>query len=559
MCRKLAIVTLLYSADYLPGVFALGHQVNKLLKEAGRKDRIDACLVVTTPLFNDILSDLAKDLLKTIYDDIVLVNPLECQDESIQRNSENLALLERPELSFALIKARLWELTQYEQVLYLDSDTLPLNKDFLRLFDIMSKQTKLQIGAVADIGWPDMFNSGVMMLIPDADTASVLQNYVIENTSIDGADQGILNQFFNQNCCTDELLKESFPREWVQLSFTYNVTTPNLGYESSPAMNYFKPTIKLIHFIGQHKPWSLWSQTNFVRNEYNTQWNGVYEEFKQENKLVDDVSKIDISDFNEDNNVQTASQETIPQTASSGAIPQDNDFSTEKEVETIDTKQEDTRVQLNEPAPVPVPLDFTEWLTTFINKDNVNSQAMNKMHEHEGNDSGFDKDDAKSDEDIYVNNSDAKPDQESIADKNDAKSDQDGHVNNNDSNPDQESHADVTQDPITYKDDILEDIEPPVPTEDDVKLLEQDEEGYDEFLPDVCDADVINNEEGEDFDVGKVGRSVEDALEKENPTEDEPNNSHQEMPNFRFDWEDSDYLSKVERYFPDDVFEYAVE
>ncbi|CAI1555550.1 hypothetical protein SEUBUCD646_0K02740 [Saccharomyces eubayanus] len=559
MCRKLAIVTLLYSADYLPGVFALGHQVNKLLKEAGRKDRIDACLVVTTPLFNDILSDLAKDLLKTIYDDIVLVNPLECQDESIQRNSENLALLERPELSFALIKARLWELTQYEQVLYLDSDTLPLNKDFLRLFDIMSKQTKLQIGAVADNGWPDIFNSGVMMLIPDADTASVLQNYVIENTSIDGADQGILNQFFNQNCCTDELLKESFPREWVQLSFTYNVTTPNLGYESSPAMNYFKPTIKLIHFIGQHKPWSLWSQTNFVRNEYNTQWNGVYEEFKQENKLVDDVSKIDISDFNEDNNVQTASQETIPQTASSGAIPQDNDFSTEKEVETIDTKQEDTRVQLNKPAPVPVPLNFTEWLTTFINKDNVNSQAMNKMHEHEGNDSGFDKDDAKSDEDIYVNNSDAKPDQESIADKNVAKSDQDGHVNNNDSNPDQESHADVTQDPITYKDDISEDIEPPVPTEDDVKLLEQDEEGYDEFLLDVCDADAINNEEGEDFDVGKVGRSVEDALEKENPTEDEPKNSPQEMPNFRFDWEDSDYLSKVERYFPDDVFEYAVE
>ncbi|QID86497.1 hypothetical protein GRS66_009129 [Saccharomyces pastorianus] len=559
MCRKLAIVTLLYSADYLPGVFALGHQVNKLLKEAGRKDRIDACLVVTTPLFNDILSDLAKDLLKTIYDDIVLVNPLECQDESIQRNSENLALLERPELSFALIKARLWELTQYEQVLYLDSDTLPLKKDFLRLFDIMSKQTKLQIGAVADIGWPDIFNSGVMMLIPDADTASVLQNYVIENTSIDGADQGILNQFFNQNCCTDELLKESFPREWVQLSFTYNVTTPNLGYESSPAMNYFKPTIKLIHFIGQHKPWSLWSQTNFVRNEYNTQWNGVYEDFKQENKLVDDVSKIDISDFNEDNNVQTASQETIPQTASSGAIPQDNDFSTEKEVETIDTKQEDTRVQLNKPAPVPVPLNFTEWLTTFINKDNVNSQAMNKMHEHEGNDSGFDKDDAKSDEDIYVNNSDAKPDQESIADKNDAKSDQDGHVNNNDSNPDQESHADVTQDPITYKDDISEDIEPPVPTEDDVKLLEQDEEGYDEFLLDVCDADAINNEEGEDFDVGKVGRSVEDALEKENPTEDEPKNSPQEMPNFRFDWEDSDYLSKVERYFPDDVFEYAVE
>ena len=624
MCRKLAIVTLLYSADYLPGVFALGYQVNKLLKEAGRNDRIETCLIVTTPLFNDILSDLAKDLLNSIYNDIILVNPLECQDVSIERNSENLALLERPELSFALIKARLWELTQYEQVLYLDSDTLPLNKDFLGLFDIMSKQTKFQIGAVADIGWPDMFNSGVMMLIPDADTASVLQNYVIENTSIDGADQGILNQFFNQNCCTDELLKETFPREWVQLSFTYNVTTPNLGYESSPAMKYFKPTIKLIHFIGKHKPWSLWSQTNFVRNEYNTQWNEVYEEFQEENKLADEVSKIDIGDFNESRNVQTESQETIPQTAYPEAIPQDNESSTEKEVETQNAGQEDTEVQLDEPAPFPVPLDFTKWLTTFINKDNVSTQTTNEKQEHEEKDNGsnnsdskpvqessvdnndskpvqessvdnndskpvqesvLDNNDSKPVQDNYVNNSDAnphqnsyvnnsdanphqesyvnnnssKPDQESYVNNSSSKPDQESYVNNSDANSDQESHADATQEPITDKNDLLEDVEPPAPVEEDVQLLEKEEEGYDEFLPDVYEPDAINNEEGEDFNEGKMGRSAEDAPKKEDPTEGGPDNPHQEMPNFRFDWEDSDYLSKVERYFPDDVFEYAVE
>ena len=328
MYKKLAIATLLYSADYLPGVFALGHQVNKLLEEAGKKGDIETCLIVTTSLFNGTLSELAKNILQSIYTKIVLVEPLDCQEESIQKNSENLALLERPELSFALIKARLWELTQFEQVLYLDSDTLPLNKEFLKLFDIMSKQTTSQVGAIADIGWPDMFNSGVMMLIPDADTASVLQNYIIENTSIDGSDQGILNQFFNQNCCTDELVKDSFSREWVQLSFTYNVTIPNLGYQSSPAMNYFKPSIKLIHFIGKHKPWSLWSQKNFIKNEYHDQWNEVYEEFKEEHQLNNEVSKPKISD---------SDKTETPETITPVDAPPSNEPTTNQEIDTIST------------------------------------------------------------------------------------------------------------------------------------------------------------------------------------------------------------------------------
>lgn len=45
MYKKLAIATLLYSADYLPGVFALGHQVNKLLEEAGKKATLKHALL----------------------------------------------------------------------------------------------------------------------------------------------------------------------------------------------------------------------------------------------------------------------------------------------------------------------------------------------------------------------------------------------------------------------------------------------------------------------------------------------------------------------------------
>lgn len=616
MYKKLAIATLLYSADYLPGVFALGHQVNKLLEEAGKKGDIETCLIVTTSLFNDTLSELAKNILQSIYTKIVLVEPLDCQEESIQKNSENLALLERPELSFALIKARLWELTQFEQVLYLDSDTLPLNKEFLKLFDIMSKQTTSQVGAIADIGWPDMFNSGVMMLIPDADTASVLQNYIIENTSIDGSDQGILNQFFNQNCCTDELVKDSFSREWVQLSFTYNVTVPNLGYQSSPAMNYFKPSIKLIHFIGKHKPWSLWSQKNFIKNEYHDQWNEVYEEFKEEHQLNNEVSKPKIND---------SDKTETPETITPVDAPPSNEPTTNQEIDTISTVEENVDNQNAEPvpnsdhspAPNPVPLDFTKWLTTFINKDHLTNQPVNESREYsKENDNNIINSSSNRDQESPPNSTQepnssysvvstqADSDEHQNAEEEDSTTDnasnsgEESHLddistaassNNNvsnqpnnknfsnskennisvepsPSNPEQKRSTANIQKPSVSTNDLPDDVEPHTSVDDNIQYLEKDKEGYEEFLPDVYESNAIDNEEeffdddARDATEGETKTSaVADKQEDMKLTAEETNQPQQEMPNFKFDWEDSDYLSKVERCFPDDIFEYAVE
>ncbi|CAI4034812.1 hypothetical protein SMKI_11G2630 [Saccharomyces mikatae IFO 1815] len=609
MYKKLAIATLLYSADYLPGVFALGYQLNKLLKEASKKDSIETCLIVTTPLFNDTLSDLAKNILNSIYTKIVLVNPLAFQNESIQRNSNNLALLGRPELSFALIKARLWELTQFEQVLYLDSDTLPLNKEFLRLFDIMSKQTKSQVGAVADIGWPDMFNSGVMMLIPDADTASVLQNYIIENTSIDGSDQGTLNQFFNQHCCTDELLKETFPREWVQLSFIYNVTIPNLGYQSSPALNYFKSTIKLIHFIGKHKPWSLWSQKNFTKTESHNKWNEIYEEFKEEHELEDGISKLDT-----DSSIETEPVRPI----SPVEVSQSNEPAPNQKVEVLSTQEENMGNQDSEPVIEPVPLDFTKWLTTFVNKDYPTNQSRKKGYESpKENGDGANNNDSNPNQENpsnhiqkavlscnQVSNRDIKDEQENVevtsceaanipkpeqkssidniqessAFKNHAnaqptnKNDYYSEENSNDTgfsplNSEQKGPPNDMQKPNGSEDHLPGDEEPHALIDENIQYLEKEKEGYEEFLPDVYETNTTNHEEDEFFDdsvegvnQGGITSSVAtDTQKKAKPTEGQESKPQQEMPNFKFDWEDTDYLSKVERCFPDDIFEYAVE
>lgn len=272
---RYAVATLLYTTEYLPGVFTLGYQLKKLL---GDNKEVATCLVISKELYNISMSELSKSLLRRLYDYIYEVDPLDDQDSSSRRNAENLSLLGRPELSFTLIKARLWELTQFDQVLYLDGDTLPLSEDFLNIFGLLPGQKSYQIGGAPDIGWPDMFNSGVLMLSPDKQIASQLQKFIKDQISIDGADQGILNQFFNPYCAETNQNPSAF--EWLRLPFIYNVTMPNYGYQSSPALKYFKAQVKLVHFIGENKPWKGWSSND--GNVYFTRWNQVYSEFQQE-------------------------------------------------------------------------------------------------------------------------------------------------------------------------------------------------------------------------------------------------------------------------------------
>jgi glycogenin glucosyltransferase len=57
--------------------------------------------------------------------------------------------------------------------------------------------------------------------------------------SFDGGDQGLLNDYFT---------------DWERLSFTYNVT-PSAFYSYIPAFEAKKDQIKVVHFIGDWKPW----------------------------------------------------------------------------------------------------------------------------------------------------------------------------------------------------------------------------------------------------------------------------------------------------------------
>ena len=156
--------------------------------------------------------------------------------------------MNRPDLISTFTKIELWKQTQYSRIVYIDADVVAIRAPN----ELLTLET--EFAAVPDIGWPDCFNSGVMVLNPNMGDYYSLLALAQRGMSFDGADQGLLNMHF---------------REWERLSFTYNCT-PSGNYQYVPAYRHFQSSISLVHFIGPDKPWTL--------GRYSKQSSGVYEE-----------------------------------------------------------------------------------------------------------------------------------------------------------------------------------------------------------------------------------------------------------------------------------------
>ena len=115
----------------------------------------------------------------------------------------------RPDLSHVLTKLHVFRLTQYQKIIFLDADVLPI-RPISHLFNIPH-----EFAAVPDVGWPDIFNSGVLVLTPGQEKFDELVELLKTKGSWDGGDQGLLNEWRGG--------------DWHRLSFTYN-TTPTAAY-----------------------------------------------------------------------------------------------------------------------------------------------------------------------------------------------------------------------------------------------------------------------------------------------------------------------------------------
>ncbi|KAH6633681.1 nucleotide-diphospho-sugar transferase [Boeremia exigua] len=259
MARPLEDVycTLLMSDSYLPGATVLAHS----LRDAGTKKKL-AVMITLESLSAETVAEL-----KSLYDYVIPVERIR------NSNMANLYLMGRPDLSYAFTKIALWRQTQFRKIVYLDADVVAL-RALDELFDI-----EAPFAAAPDIGWPDAFNSGVMVLNPDMGEYWSLHTMAAAGESFDGADQGLLNQYYEH-------------RPWQRLKFTYNCT-PNAEYQWEPAYRYYKRDISAVHFIGKDKPWSKNRAAGHgVYGELLARWWAVHNRHLHDAKRQQQQSKV---------------------------------------------------------------------------------------------------------------------------------------------------------------------------------------------------------------------------------------------------------------------------
>ncbi|TFY69977.1 hypothetical protein EVJ58_g100 [Rhodofomes roseus] len=227
MSTPFAFVSLVTSDHYLPGALAVAAALRDLHPTPAQAPEVDfqtVCLV--TPESVDVST---VKLLRRAFNVVIGVELIEQEDE------KGLQLLGRPDLSHVLTKLHVFRLTQYQKIIFLDADVLPI-RPLSHLFNIPH-----DFAAVPDVGWPDIFNSGVLALTPGQDKFDELIQLLKTKGSWDGGDQGLLNEWRGG--------------DWHRLSFTYN-TTPTAAYTYAPAYERFGSQISAIHFIGPNKPWA---------------------------------------------------------------------------------------------------------------------------------------------------------------------------------------------------------------------------------------------------------------------------------------------------------------
>ncbi|KAF9636816.1 Glycosyl transferase family 8 [Lasiodiplodia theobromae] len=254
-----AYCTLVMSDSYMPGAAVLAHS----LRDGGTTRKLAALITLDT-LSADSVSELKK-----LYDYVIPVprvgNP----------KPANLYLMDRGDLAYTFTKIALWRQLQFRKLVYIDADVVALRAPD-ELFDL-----EAPFAAAPDSGWPDCFNSGVMVLSPNMGDYWALQTLATSGDSFDGADQGLLNQYYEH-------------RGWHRLSFLYNCT-PNAQYQWEPAFRHYKSKLSLVHFIGKNKPWTRDSRYGGgagVYSELSARWWAVYDRHLREKAEQVDAERV---------------------------------------------------------------------------------------------------------------------------------------------------------------------------------------------------------------------------------------------------------------------------
>ncbi|KAK3006029.1 hypothetical protein RJ639_016308, partial [Escallonia herrerae] len=152
-------------------------------------------------------------------------------------------------------KFRLWQLTDYDKIIFIDADLLILrNIDFL--FGMP------QISATGNNG--TLFNSGVMVIEPSNCTFQLLMDHINEIESYNGGDQGYLNEIFTW--------WHRIPKHMNFLKNFWIGDEEEIKQKKTRLFGANPPVLFVLHYLGV-KPWMCF-------RDYDCNWNvDIQQEF----------------------------------------------------------------------------------------------------------------------------------------------------------------------------------------------------------------------------------------------------------------------------------------
>ncbi|CAI9758319.1 unnamed protein product [Fraxinus pennsylvanica] len=152
-------------------------------------------------------------------------------------------------------KFRLWQLTDYDKIIFIDADLLILrNIDFL--FGMP------EISATGNNG--TLFNSGVMVIEPSNCTFHLLMDHINEIESYNGGDQGYLNEIFTW--------WHRIPKHMNFLKHFWFGDDEVVKQKKIRLFEEEPPVLYVLHYLG-YKPWLCF-------RDYDCNWNvDILQEF----------------------------------------------------------------------------------------------------------------------------------------------------------------------------------------------------------------------------------------------------------------------------------------
>lgn len=233
-----AVVTLVTTDSFIPGAQALFHSLRV------RSPPGPGAAYTTHVMVTPAVTAAARAKLKGMADVVEEVEPIWNPHTAAAPEAGAPHVAAWGEGEYGYSKLRLWELTRYAKVLYLDADAIALAP----VAGLFERLDRVAFAAAPDVFPPDKFNAGVLLLRPDRAVLEAMLAVAPTLPAHDGSDTGFLNSFF------DTWWTSSAD---ARLPFGYNAqrTLHWMTHDKNPGYWEAVAPLAVVHYSSQPKPW----------------------------------------------------------------------------------------------------------------------------------------------------------------------------------------------------------------------------------------------------------------------------------------------------------------